>query len=149
MTSNLATDIISYVATEDERPTPDQIRQAIHPTLAEHFRPALLGRMKVVPFYPLRKDPMKGIVTLKLNKIGRRLKEAHKIEFDYAPNVVEVIAERCTQTDTGARNIDFIIDRTVLPEASKALIGRMAEDTETRKLKLGLNKKGDFTYKFS
>ncbi|GMQ82696.1 MAG: type VI secretion system ATPase TssH [Rhodothermia bacterium] len=149
MTSNLATDVISYVCTDDERPTPDQIREAVHPTLAEHFRPALLGRMKVVPFYPLRKEPMKGIVKLKLNRIGKRLHEAHKMDFQYAAKVVERIAERCTQADTGARNIDFIIDRTVMPEASKALISRMAEDKETNKLVLGLNKKGDFTYKFS
>ncbi len=148
MTSNLASDIISYVVTEDERPHPDEIRDAIHKTLAEHFQPALLGRMKVVPFYPLMKDPMKGIVKLKLNKIGRRLYDAHKMDFDYAPDVVERIAERCTQVDTGARNIDFIIDKNVLPEASKALIARMTGDEMPKKLTLGIDELGNFTYTF-
>ena len=148
MTSNLASDVISYVVTEDERPDPDQLRGAIHQKLAEHFQPALLGRMKVVPFYPLLKEPMKGIVRLKLNKIGRRLRDAHKMQFDYDPEVVERIAERCTQVDTGARNIDFIIDKNVLPEASKALISRMAEGTLPGKLTLGMTEDGSFTYTF-
>ncbi len=149
MTSNLATDIISYVCTEDERPTPDQIREGIHKTLAEHFQPALLGRMKVVPFYPLRKDPMKGIVRLKLNKIGKRLGSSHKMSFEYGDDVVDRIAERCTQVDMGARNIDFIIDRTVLPEASKVLIGKMTEEEMPRSLVLGISDNGDFTYNFA
>ena len=149
LTSNLATDIITYVATEDERPSADQVREAVHSTLSEHFQPALLGRMKVVPFYPLRKEPMKGIVRIKLNRIGKRLMSSHKMMFEYGDKVVDRIAERCTQADTGARNIDFIIDRTVLPEASKALIAKMTEEEMPSKLVLGMNKKGDFTYTFS
>ncbi|GIV60314.1 MAG: ClpV1 family T6SS ATPase [Rhodothermaceae bacterium] len=148
MTSNLASDIISYVVTEDERPSPDQLRQAIHQTLAEHFQPALLGRMKVVPFYPLQREPMKGIVRLKLNRIGRLLREAHRMAFTYSDEVVERIAERCTQVDTGARNIDFIIDKNVLPAASKALIARMVEDRLPSKLALGIDELGNFTYTF-
>ncbi len=148
MTSNLASDIISYVVTEDDRPHPDQIRDSIHKTLAEHFQPALLGRMKVVPFYPLMKDPMKGIVKLKLNKIGKRLHDSHKMKFAYDPEVVERIAERCTQVDTGARNIDFIMDKNVLPEASKALIARMTGDEMPEKLTLGIDALGNFTYTF-
>ena len=105
--------------------------------------------MKVVPFYPLRKEPMKGIVRIKLNRIGKRLYNSHKMEFKFGDKVVDRIAERCTQADTGARNIDFIIDRTVLPEASKALIGKMTEEEMPSKLVLGMNKKGDFTYTFS
>jgi type VI secretion system protein VasG len=148
MTSNLASDIISYVVTEDERPGPDQLRDAIHQALAEHFQPALLGRMKVVPFYPLHKETMKGIVRLKLNKIRKRLQQAHKMQFDYTNEVVDRIAARCTQIDTGARNIDFIIDKNVLPEASKALIARMADENMPKKLTLGIDEQGNFTYTF-
>lgn len=148
MTSNLASDIITYVSPEGERPTPDQVRQAIHPALAEHFQPALLGRMKVVPFYPLHKEVMKGIVRLKLGKIGRRLERSHDIAFEYDPDVVERIAERCTQVDTGARNVDFIIDRNVLPGASRALIAHMVEGSEPTRLALGLDDEGAFTYTF-
>ncbi len=78
MTSNLGSDVFMQVCTEDEHPTPDQLREAIHPQLVNHFQAALLARMKVVPFYPLRKDTMKGIVRLKLSQIGKRLREAHE-----------------------------------------------------------------------
>ena len=155
LTSNLASDIISYVTVggeeddEEERPTMDQLRQAIHQTLAGHFQPALLGRMKVVPFFGLGKDTMKGIVALKLDKLGRRLTQSHDMGFDYDEAVVDTIAERCTQVDTGARNVDFIIDRHVLPSASRALITRMTEEEMPARLTLGLDEDGEFTYTFS
>ena len=149
MTSNLASDIITYVSPEGERPTSDQLREAIHNVLAEHFQPALLGRMKVVPFFPLHKETMKGIVRMKLDKIGRRLQEAHAIELTYAEDIVDRIAERCTQVDAGARNVDFIIDRNVLPEASRALIEKMVDDEQPESLTLGLDEEGAFTYTFA
>ncbi len=148
MTSNLASDTISYVCTEDERPAPDAIRNAIHDTLAEHFQPALLGRMKVVPFYPLMQEPMEGITQIKLRRIDERLRDAHDIRFTFEDEVVERIAERCTQTDTGARNIDFIIDRDVLPSASRRLIARMADERMPSELQLGMDEQGHFKYTF-
>lgn len=148
MTSNLGSDIFMQVCTEDEHPTPDQLREVIHPQLVNHFQAALLARMKVIPFYPLRKETMKGIVKLKLGQIGKRLKEAHAMTFDYDPVVIERVAERCTQIDTGARNIDFIIDRTLLPEVSKAMISKMAEESMPSKLTLGMDQAGNFTYVF-
>lgn len=148
MTSNVGADIFVYVSTEDERPTPDQMREAVHPSLLKHFPAALLGRMKVVPFYPLRRDAMREITRLKLNKIGKRLRDAHEMRFVYGDEVVERIVERCTQVDAGARNIDFIIDRTVLPEASRALLTRMVEEEMPEVLTLGMDENGDFTYTF-
>ena len=150
MTSNVGSDIFLQVCTEDERPTPDQLRNAIHDQMVEHFQAALLARMKVVPFYPLAKSAMKMITRLKLNKINKRLMAAHGMRFVYPDEVVEIIADRCTQVDSGARNIDFIIDRTLLPEASKALLSRMAEEEGDMpdRLVLGINEAGDFTYTF-
>lgn len=149
MTSNIGSDIFMQVCTEDERPTPDQLREVIHHELVNHFQAALLARMKVVPFFPLRKETMKGIVKLKLGHIGKRLRESHNMAFEYDPVVVERIAERCTQIDTGARNIDFIIDRTVLPEVSKAMLAKMAEEQIPAKLTLGMDEAGNFTYVFA
>jgi type VI secretion system protein VasG len=149
MTSNLGSDVFMQVCTEDEHPTPDQLREAIHPQLVNHFQAALLARMKVVPFYPLRKETMKGIVRLKLSQIGKRLSEAHGITFGFDPTVVDRISDRCTEIDTGARNIDFVIDRSVLPDVSKALLAKMAEQQVPALLTLGMNDKGDFTYAFS
>lgn len=150
MTSNVGSDVFLQVCTEDERPTPDQLRNAIHDQMVEHFQAALLARMKVVPFYPLAKSAMKMITRLKLNKINKRLVAAHGMRFVYPDEVVEIIADRCTQVDSGARNIDFIIDRTLLPEASKALLSRMAEEEGDMpdRLVLGINEAGDFTYTF-
>lgn len=148
MTSNIGSEVFLHVCTEDERPTPDQLREAIHSRLVNHFQAALLARMKVVPYYPLVKSAMMEITRLKLGTIGKRLQRAHEMEFGFAPDVVERIAERCTQVDSGARNIDFILDRTVLPEASRALLGHMAEETMPDALTLGFDDDGNFTYTF-
>ena len=149
MTSNIGSDLFMQVVTEDDRPTPDELRKAIHNPLVAHFQAALLARMKVVPYYPLHREAMRQITRLKLDKIGRRLGDAHAMTFAYGPDVVDRIAERCTQVDSGARNIDFIIDRTVLPEASKVLLAKMAEDVMPARLTLGIDDDGRFTYTFS
>jgi len=147
MTSNLASDTITRLARGgDDRPLPDDVREEIHPTLVDHFQPALLGRMRVVPYYPLNTDTMKGITEIKLGEIGDRLEDAHGMDFSYDPGVVDQIAARCTQVDAGARNIDYIINRTVLPEAAQALIPRMADDEMPGGLSLGLDEDGKFTY---
>lgn len=148
MTSNIGSDIFLDVCNDEERPTPDQLRQVIHPQLVNHFQAALLARMKVVPYYPLRTDAMKEITRLKLNRIDRRLRDAHGMRFVFEDEVVERIAERCTQVDSGARNIDFIIDRTLLPTASKALLAKMTEEEMPRQLVLGIDDQGEFTFSF-
>ncbi len=148
MTSNIGSDVFLDVCNDEERPTPDQLREVIHHQLVSHFQAALLARMKVVPFYPLRSDAMKEITRLKLDKIDRRLRAAHQMQFEYSDDVVERIAERCTQVDSGARNIDFIIDRTLLPEASKALLVKMTEEEMPERLILGIDELGEFTFTF-
>ena len=84
--------------------------------------------MAVVPYYPLSDEVMKKIIELKLGKIARRVRENHEAEFSYAPELVEHIAQRCTEVDTGARNVDHILTRTLLPEMSAEFLARMAED---------------------
>jgi len=149
MTSNVGSEIFLRVCTEDERPSPDQLRAAIHEEMVGHFQAALLARMKVVPYYPLGREAMAMITRLKLGKIDKRLRKAHGMRFEYGEQVVDRIAARCTQVDSGARNIDFIIDRTVLPAASKALLLRMTqEEALPSRLVLGLDEDGNFTYSF-
>ena len=148
MTSNIGSEIFLEVCTEDERPTPDQLREVIHRRLVNQFQAALLARMKVVPYYPLRKDAMMEITRLKLGTIGQRLATAHEMAFDHADDVIERIADRCTQVDSGARNIDFILERTVLPRASRALLGHLADETMPERLVLGLDDEGEFTFAF-
>jgi len=149
MTSNLGADIIMKLCGGEQRPTNDELEKAIRPELIHHFQAALLARFKVLPFFPLGKDAMQEIVKLKLGRIGQRLAESHKMAFEYEPAVGAQIVERCTQIETGARNIDFIIDRAILPDVAKALLAKMAEAATPKKLTLSLNENGNFKYAFS
>lgn len=149
LTSNLGTETLTTMGLEDPRPAPDAMRDAIHRDLVSHFQPALLARMKVIPYYPLNKEAVRAITKLKLNRIGKRLSASHQMQFAYSDEVVERIVERCTQVDSGARNIDFIIDRTVLPEASRALLLRMVDENIPSALSLGIDVDGNFTYTFT
>jgi type VI secretion system protein VasG len=147
-TSNIGSDIIQQACMAEERPEPDELRSMIHEDLARHFQPALLARMKVVPFMSLDRMAMEMITRLKLGHIDRRLRQNHRVTFSYGEEVVTCIADRCTTVDSGARNIDFIIDKSVLPQASRALLTRMAEERLPSGLELGIDESGDFTYTF-
>ncbi|MCI0516177.1 AAA family ATPase, partial [candidate division KSB1 bacterium] len=130
------------------KPTPEAMVQAIRPLLIRYFQPALLARFKVVPFLPLDQAAMKEIVRIKLDQVGQRLQTSHHISMEYAGDLVERITSRCTEIETGARNIDFIIDRAILPDVSRALLGQLAEEKVPNRLVLELDEKGDFRYRF-
>lgn len=126
LTSNLATEEIMRL-TQEGRPDPDALATAIHPVLARHFKPALLARMTVVPFYTLPPSELAGIVGLKLAKLQRRLAAANRIQLTFGPTVNDTIAARCTEVDSGARNIDFILRKSLTPVLSDAVLSSMAE----------------------
>jgi len=115
----------------------------------KQFAPALLARMRIVPFYPLRRSTMREIVSLKLRRVGDRVAQAHRVTFRFDDRVVDWIAERCTEVEAGARNVDAIIDRTILPQASRALLLRAgsADGGIAGVLALGITD-GAFTYTF-
>ena len=144
LTSNLASDIITAMCADDEWPDPEALMEAIRPVLSDHFKPALLARMQIVPFFPIRKDVMGEIVKLKLDKVGKRLEASHKIAFSYSPEVVQQIAARCTEVETGARNIDYIINGNLLPHISTEILGRMGSETMPTSLKVGIGEDGAF-----
>lgn len=147
-TSNVGSELVQQASMAEVAPKLDELRALIHDPLAQHFQPALLGRMNVIPFLSLDREAMASIARLKLSKVDRRLREAHGIRFEFTDEVVERIADRCTTIDAGARNIDAIIDRTVLPAASRALLTRLAEERLPAALLLGISDAGDFTYTF-
>jgi type VI secretion system protein VasG len=126
LTSNLATDEITRL-TADGRPDPDTLATAIHPLLAKHFKPALLARMTVVPYYTLPASELAGIVELKLAKLKNRLAAANRIALTFEPTVAGTIAARCTEVDSGARNIDFILRKSLTPVLSDTVLGALAE----------------------
>ena len=121
---------------------------AIRPVLSKHFKPALLARMKIVPFYTLDAKYMKDIVCLKLDRLAARMLENNKIRFVYAPEVVDRITARCTEVETGARNIDHILRGTVLPLMSRELLGRMGRGALPSEVRLSVAEDGSFKVDF-
>ncbi|MBD3183748.1 type VI secretion system ATPase TssH [Candidatus Poribacteria bacterium] len=148
MTGNLGWETIFHMSSGDKRPDPEEVVKAIMPELQRHFGVALLARCKVIPFLPLDKDTMKGIVRMKLHKIGNRLNKNHDMGFEYSDDMVDRIAERCTQMESGARNVDHIIDKTILPGISSILISQIAEDAMPSMLRLTMDEAGEFKYNF-
>ena len=148
LTSNLATDVITEMTTgEDEIPY-EVLLDAIRPILSSHFKPALLARMSIIPYVALQGDIVKDIVVLKLNKLAKRMRETHKLEFVYTDDVVDTIASRCTEVETGARNIDHIMNGTLLPQISMELLSRMSEAALPPELYVSIGKDGGFSIEF-
>jgi type VI secretion system protein VasG len=152
LTSNVATQTIMQAClnkTADERPDADTLSEMIRPQLFKAFKPAFLGRMKVIPYYPLADEVLIEIIDLKLNRIGRRIEENHKAEFAYSDDVVEAVLARCTEVDSGARNVDHILNGTMLPEIAETVLARMAEGKPIKKVKIGVTKDSKFSYKIN
>ena len=119
------------------------------PELDKVFKPAFLGRLVTIPYYPVRDENLKQIVRLKLGKIQRRLVANHKIALEYDPTLVDEVARRCTEVESGARNIDNILTNTLLPEISRMLLGEMAEGRKVSAVQVGIGENGKFTYQMS
>ncbi|WKB52787.1 type VI secretion system ATPase TssH [Eleftheria terrae] len=132
-----------------EVPGAEALAELLRPTLYKAFKPAFLGRMKVVPYYPLSDDMLERIIRLKLDRVAQRVAANHKAKFEYDEALVEAVLARCTEVDTGARNVDHILNGTLLPEIAEAVLGRMAEGEPLAKIKVGAGKDGGFKYKVS
>jgi type VI secretion system protein VasG len=104
--------------------------------------------MTLVPFYPIAADAMKEIVALKVNQIGSRLAASHRMGFDVDPAVIDQIAARCTEVETGARNIDHILNGTLLPMISTELLERMSRGPLPERLTMGIDGSGGFAISF-
>ncbi|MCK9296849.1 MAG: type VI secretion system ATPase TssH [Desulfobulbaceae bacterium] len=146
LTSNLGTATIMKVCADEEtRPGAEALAETLRPELQQHFKPAFLGRLKVIPYYPITDDNLRKIVRLKLNKVGKRMLENRNTRFVYGDDVVEAIAGRCTEVDSGARNIDHIMSHTLLPEMSRELLSRMATGEQISEVKVTVGDAG-FVY---
>ena len=148
LTVNLGAEKITALCEGGQRPDPEVLIRAVRPILSKHFKPALLARMTIVPFYPIHEDVMRDITRLKLKQLGDRLMESHKMYFVVDEKVIEAIAARCTEVETGARNIDHIMTGTLLPQISTEILKQMSEGDLPAQLNLGLDEKGNFTFKF-
>ena len=147
LTSNAGTDLVMQACNaSEELPTVEYLNELLKPELNRVFKPAFLGRTAVVPYYPLRDDNMRKIVRLKLNKIGKRIKANHGAAFEYDDAVVDAITARCTEVDSGARNIDNILTGTVLPEVSGHVLERMADGGGIASIRIAVGEDGRFAY---
>ncbi len=150
LTSNIATDRIMKLWRDSEkRPDPELLVEQIRPELVKHFKPALLGRMVIIPYYPLGDSEIRNIARLKLGKIQRRFQENHRAELVFDDELVNAIAERCTEVDSGARNIDHILTQTLLPELSERILERMAQESPFWSVRIALSETGGFDYRFT
>jgi type VI secretion system protein VasG len=149
LTSNVASSAMMQAClnkTPEEMPTPEQLEDMIRPHLMKQFKPAFLGRLKVIPYYPLGDDALVKIIELKMRKIAQRIATNHKAEFTYDEALVDAVLARCTEVDSGARNVDNILNGTLLPEVAETVLAKMAEGAAIAKIKVSADKKGQFKY---
>ncbi len=147
LTTNAGTDTMAKLCADPETmPSPDGLIKALKPELNKIFKPAFLGRMVIIPYLPIRDENMRQIIKLKLGKIQRRIQENHKIELVYDGAVIDEVAKRCTEVESGARNVDNILTNTMLPEISRQLLGRMATNEPLERIQVGIGADGAFVY---
>ncbi|EHK7405970.1 type VI secretion system ATPase TssH [Vibrio parahaemolyticus] len=148
MTSNLATHEIESLVHQSKDIDANIIAEAIRPTLNQHFKPALLARMSVLPFVPLSDEAMTEIIHHKLNKVSQRLHSHHKLSLNYEESLVEFVLGNCRLAETGARNIDAVINRQLLPQLSTQLLVHDKDDSHTQ-ITVSVDEQGTLTYAFS
>jgi type VI secretion system protein VasG len=129
-------------------PDPDALSTALRKPLLEVFPPALLGRLLVVPYYPLSDAMLAEIVRLQLARIVRRLAENHGIEAQIDESVVSQIVQRCTEVESGGRMVDAILTNTLLPQMSQILLSAHARDERYRRVDVRCEQ-GEFVCQFA
>ena len=150
LTSNVGTDtIMKLCADPDTKPEPVGLVDAVKPELNQAFKPALLGRMVTVPYYPISDDILRLIIKLQLGKIRDRIMDNHGAQFSYDDAVIDTVAKRCTDVDSGARNVYNILTGTLLPEMSGEVLSRMASGNGIKKVHVGVGEGEQFTYDFA
>ncbi|PTN35977.1 type VI secretion system ATPase TssH [Desulfonatronum sp. SC1] len=148
LTSNLGADVIQEMTKDGAELDLDTVLSAVRPILSEHFKPALLARMSIVPYQSLSGEAMRRIARLKLDALARRLLLNNKMTMTYADTVPDQIAARCTEVETGARNIEYILSGTILPRMSQEILSHMSDAGMPRSVALDVGEDGGFTMTF-
>ena len=148
LTSNVGTELISSMCKDPELlPDPDGIAKALRDPLLKKFPAALLGRLVVIPYYPLGDEMLAAIVRLQLGRIAKRVTEHHRIPFQYGDEAVKLIVSRCTEVESGGRMIDAILTNTILPAISREFLTRAMSGATLKGVRLEVDR-GDFAYRF-
>lgn len=147
MTSNAGTETIAKLAADpDTMPDSKGLAAALRPELLKSFKPAFLGRVTVVPYFPLSDATLRTIIKLQLGRIQRRIADTYRTGFTYSPEVIEAIAARCTESESGARNIENVLTHGVLPEVSTRFLERLANGQPITDVHVSLDNNGAFSY---
>jgi type VI secretion system protein VasG len=148
LTTNVGTDLIANMCKDPElMPDPEGLNKALRQPLLKVFPPALLGRLVVIPYYPLSDEMIGSIARLQLRRIDRRIRENHEIPFTYDDDVIKLITSRCTELESGGRMIDAILTNTVLPAISRELLQRMMAGSPPKRVHVSVDS-GEFAYGF-
>ena len=147
MTSNSASEAIWRLCSDPETmPGGEALREAIMPELQKLFKPALLGRVTVVPYYPVSDAALRRIVEMKLDRVRQRLADSHRVSLTYEPALVDAVAARCKEVESGARNVDHVLTGTLLPDVSVSLLARMASGAQVSEVHVEVSGTGEFRH---
>ncbi|MFO0644622.1 MAG: type VI secretion system ATPase TssH [Polyangiales bacterium] len=148
LTSNLATDAIMKLYDRDDVPPVDEVVAQIRPVLSKHFKPALLARMTIIPYAPIPRTIMREITEMRLKGLGKRLYTSHRVETHFAAELIDEITRRCTEAETGARNVEHIMRGSLIPAVSRVILERMAEGPLPKHLDVSLSPDGGWRIEF-
>jgi len=149
LTSNIGTDLIMHHChNKQDAPDMETLKTMLTPALQKRFKPAFLGRLQVVPYYPIHDGIMRLIIRIKLDRIQARMQRNRKMAFSYDEALVESIAARCTEVDSGARNVDHILSDALLPELSRKILEKMAKDIPIETIAVHMGAQG-FEFEFN
>ncbi|BEU27407.1 type VI secretion system ATPase TssH [Paraburkholderia sp. 22B1P] len=149
LTSNVGSSAVMQAClnkSDEEMPDAEALAEMLRPQLYKAFKPAFLGRMKVVPYYPISDDVLVDIIELKLERIRRRIESNHKAAFEWDESLVEAVLARCTEVDSGARNVDHILNGTLLPEIAQHVLERIADNVPVQRIGARATEAGEFEY---
>jgi type VI secretion system protein VasG len=150
MTSNAAEEHIRAIcAQSDELPDPDVLLDNFRPQLLNYFKPAFLGRATLIPYYPLGDEDLLKISRINMSRIENRLREHYDASFSYSEDVILNIVARSQEVDTGARNIENILTRTMLPEIAMECLSRLANNMDISAIHADVDESGKFSYQIS
>jgi type VI secretion system protein VasG len=148
LTTNAGTEMIAGLCSDPElMPDPEAIAKSLREPLLKVFPPALLGRLVTIPYYPLSDKMLESISRLQLDRIKKRVEATHKVPFDYEQSVLDLVVSRCTEAESGGRQIDAILTNSLLPDLSREFLGRLLEGKPLAGVHIGAEN-GQFSYRF-
>ncbi len=148
LTSNLASEHVLQLHNINQEITAKEVIDSIRPSLSHHFKPALLARMNIIPFAPISPVAMRSIMQSKLHALTLRLKQAHDLEVTFDEKLLDVLTERCTTEEVGARNAEHTLRSGLMPAISRKLLEQLAEGPLPPHLNISFAESGDWSLEF-